>query len=144
MLIDDDTKPEDLRDAIFSRYPKDKLAAFVETVNELARPTDDNFHEELVEQYGRVKRFLHQLLNHIQFQSTPAGEDVLSAFTYLQQLGSSRKPVLTNAPTEIISKSWNRLVLDDQNRINRRGYVLCFLEKLQDKLRRRDVYAHNS
>ncbi len=49
-----------------------------------------------------------------------------------------------DAPTEIISRSWKRLVINKEKHITRRGYTLCFLSKLQDSLRRRDVYVTGS
>ena len=35
-------------------------------------------------------------------------------------------------------------MFDKDGRVNKRGYTLCFLDKLQDSLRRRDVYVENS
>ncbi|EPD5166408.1 Tn3 family transposase, partial [Enterobacter hormaechei subsp. steigerwaltii] len=43
-----------------------------------------------------------------------------------------------------ISRSWKRLVINKEKHITRRGYTLCFLSKLQDSLRRRDVYVTGS
>ena len=60
--------------AIFRRIPKDKLAESVGKVNELARPQDTQFQDEMVEQYGRVKRFLSAMLRDLHFQAAPAGE----------------------------------------------------------------------
>jgi hypothetical protein len=54
--------------------PKSRLAESVSKVNELARPQNNNFHDEMVEQYGRVKRFLPAVLRDLHFQAAPAGE----------------------------------------------------------------------
>ena len=35
-------------------------------------------------------------------------------------------------------------MFDQEERVTKRGYTLCFLDKLQDSLRRRDVYVENS
>jgi len=35
-------------------------------------------------------------------------------------------------------------VFDKEDRVTKRGYTLCFLDKLQDSLRRRDIYVENS
>ncbi len=45
---------------------------------------------------------------------------------------------------DIVSNPWKRLVLDKDGRVTKRGYTLCFLDKLQDSLRRRDIYVENS
>lgn len=39
---------------------------------------------------------------------------------------------------------WKRLVYDAEGRIQRAGYSLCLLERLQDALRRRDIWLENS
>lgn len=67
-----------IRDAIFTRLPREKLAESITTVNELARPYDDNFHDEMVEQYGRIRLFLPKLLNDLEFRAAPAGKPVES------------------------------------------------------------------
>ncbi len=35
-------------------------------------------------------------------------------------------------------------MFDKEDRVTKRGYTLCFLDKLQDSLRRRDIYVENS
>ncbi len=50
----------------------------------------------------------------------------------------------TGSPLDVVSNPWKRLVFDKEGRVNKRGYTLCFLDKLQDSLRRRDVYVENS
>lgn len=98
----------------------------------------------MVEQYGRVKLFLQTLLQNIQLESAPAGEATLDVFDFLAELGPTCKHTLDDAPLEIISKPWQRLVYDDDSRTSTKGYTLCFLDKLQDSLRRRDLYSENS
>lgn len=144
LILNEETKDIKLREVIFAKLSKDKLAQSVEMVNSIARPSSDNFHDEMVEQYGKVKRFLPRLLNNIVIKAAPAGTVTLEAFDYLTEQGGSRKQTLENAPLEIITNPWKRLVFDSEGRVTRRGYTLCFLDKLQDSLRRRDVYIENS
>ncbi|EPC9919990.1 TPA: Tn3 family transposase, partial [Escherichia coli] len=54
------------------------------------------------------------------------------------------KRLLENAPEQIITGPWKRLVYDSEGRIQRAGYSLCLLERLQDSLRRRDIWLENS
>jgi TnpA family transposase len=124
--------------------PREKLAESIATVNELARPYDNNFQDEMVEQYGRVRRFLQKLLCDIEFKAAPAGKATLAAHQYLASLLESRKQLLEDAPLDIVSNPWKRLVFDKEGRVTKRGYTLCYLDKLQDSLRRRDVYVENS
>ena len=144
LLLDEQADDAELRETIFNSIPKSRLAESVCKVNELARPQNNNFHDEMVEQYGRVRRFLPHLLNTVKFSSAPAGVTTLNACDYLSREFSSRRQFFDDAPTEIISRSWKRLVINKEKHITRRGYTLCFLSKLQDSLRRRDVYVTGS
>lgn len=144
LILNESMDSQRLREAIYACVPKQRLEQSVAVVNELARPSEEQYHEEMVEQYGRVRPFLHKLLNNIKFECAPSGQSTLAALDYLVDLGPTRKQVLENAPREIIGKPWRRLVFDEQERVTLRGYTLCFLDKLQDSLRRRDVYVSGS
>ena len=56
----------------------------------------------------------------------------------------SKKRILDDAPEHIITGPWKRLVYDAEGRIQRAGYSLCLLERLQDALRRRDIWLESS
>lgn len=144
LIVNENTPSEQLRTAIFSSVTREKLAESIATVHELARPDGSDFQDEMVEQYGRVRRFLPKLLCHLELKAAPAGKTTLDAYQYLARFLTSRKQVLDNAPQTIISPLWKRLVFDKEGQITKRGYTLCFLDKLQDSLRRRDVYLENS
>ena len=144
LVLDGDIQDGQLRPAIFSRIPNEQLLTSIATVHELARPNDHHFQEEMVEQYGRVRRFLPMLLGHIEFKAAPAGQTTLDALQYLGRFLTSRKQVLEEAPLTIVSNSWKRLVFDKEGCVSKRGYTLCFLDKLQDSLHRRDIYVENS
>lgn len=143
-LLKEETPDESIRTEVFSHIPRQKLADIIALVREIARPSDDNFHDEKVEQYGRVRRFLPRLLNTVKFSAAPAGSATLNACDYLSREFSSRRQYFGDAPTEIISRPWKRLVVNKEKHITRKGYTLCFLSKLQDSLRRRDVYVTGS
>lgn len=146
LILSEENNDEKLRETIFSKISKDKLKESIATVNHLARPFDDHFYEEMIEQYGRVRRFFPKLLNEIEFKAAPAGKTILEAFRYLRHIDSHalRKQFLEDAPLDIVTNSWKRLVFDKEGRVNKRGYTLCFLDKLQDALRRRDIYVEKS
>ena len=61
----------------------------------------------MVEQYGRVKRFLSAMLRDLHFQAAPAGEHTLSAIHYLAELSGSKSGILDDAPEQIISGPGN-------------------------------------
>jgi len=144
LILNEETDNNQLRETIFSRISKDKLLQSIATIHDLARPSDDKFHKEMVEQYGRVRWFLPRLLHDIVFKSAPSGKQTLEVFNYLGSLGTSRIQFLEGAPMDIVTNPWKRLVFDKEKRVTKQGYTLCFLNKLQDSLRRRDVYVENS
>ena len=67
LLLDENTDESALRKTIFKSVPVARIAESVDKVNELARPHNTNFQDEMVEQYGRVKRFLPALLRRLHF-----------------------------------------------------------------------------
>ena len=144
LILDDETEDIELRDVIFSKVSKEQLTASIDTINKIARPIDDNFQKEMVEQYGKVTRFLPRLLNDIKVKAAPSGEQTIEAFNYLVELGRSRSNYLEDPPLSIVSKPWQNLVFEKDGKINRKAYTLCFLDKFQDSLRRRDIYIENS
>ncbi|NOZ54444.1 MAG: Tn3 family transposase [Gammaproteobacteria bacterium] len=144
LILNDKTEDSQLRELIFNRFPKTQLVESIAIVNDLARPSNDRFYNEMVEQYGKVRRFLPRLLNDITFSAAPAGKITLEALYYLADFGSSHKQNLDNPPLDIISNPWKRLVFNKEGQVIKRGYTLCFLDKLHDSLRRRDVYVENS
>ena len=144
LILNEDTGDDQLRELIFSRFTKEQLKESIAIVNDLARPSNDRFYDEMVEQYGKARRFLPRLLNDITFNAAPAGKITLEALNYLADIGTSRKQNLDNPPLDIVSNPWKRLVLDKEGQVSKRGYTLCFLDKLQDSMRRRDVFVKNS
>ncbi|MDX2422284.1 MAG: Tn3 family transposase, partial [Amphritea sp.] len=144
LVLDEDLPEADVRDRVFEQYSKEALCEAVSVVTSLARPSSDQYHEEIVEQYGRVKRLVPKLLASIEFSAAPAGAQTMDALNYLSGLGASRQQILEEPPTDFIPNPWKRLVFDASQRVQRRGYVLCFLAVLQDRLRRRDIYVPDS
>lgn len=122
LVLNEEMSDDQLREAIYACVPKDQLKQFIATVNEIARPPEGHFHEEMVEQYGRVKLFLSTLLNNICFECAPAGTITMASLVYLTELVPTRKQILDDAPLEIISRSWQRLVFDQEQRVTTRGY----------------------
>ncbi|WP_414454190.1 hypothetical protein, partial [Enterobacter kobei] len=48
LLLDEQADDAELRETIFNSIPKSRLAESVSKVNELARPQNNNFHDEMV------------------------------------------------------------------------------------------------
>ncbi len=143
-LLEDYTDSKSLARMVGTKPAKKRLKIAIDTINEVARPQNHNYHDEVVEQYSRIRTILSNFLNHIYFHHTPIGESVTDALAYLKMIWPENKHFLIDAPTEIIDKTWSRLVYDENDRIKKQGYVLCLLSKAQDALRRRDIYLNLS
>jgi len=143
LLLKSEANDQQLRATIFDEISREQILESINTVHQLVRP-NNNFKDEMVEQYGRVRLFLPTLLCDLEFKSAPAGKVVLDAFNYLCNYSDSRKQYLENPPLDIISQQWKKLVFDKGERVIRKSYALCFLDKMQDSLRRRDIYVEKS
>jgi hypothetical protein len=42
---------------------------------------------------------------------------------------------------DLVPRAWKPLVVDEEGKVDRRAYTMCFLERLQDALQRRDVFV---
>jgi hypothetical protein len=141
ILLDTTCVDRKLRAAVFARIPEQRLREATALVDALARPPEDNYHKELVDRYGRVSRFLPALLRGVTFQGTSAGQSVLQSLQFLAGIEGQRQPDLGRAPLDVVSRAWRRLVIGSDHQVDRRAYALCVLERLQDGLRRRDVFV---
>jgi len=90
----------------------------------------------MVEQYGRVTRFLPAVWRDLYFQAATAGEHTLSAILNLTELNGSKKRILDDAPEHIITGPWKRLVYDAEVHICHDGkypsLTISSLEKLNE------------
>jgi hypothetical protein len=81
----------------------------------------------------------------VAFDGTQAGQPMLTALDFLGQLEHQRHPNMRQAPLDLVPSAWRRLVLPRHQPVaDRRAYTLCLLERLQDSLRRRDVFVRRS
>lgn len=141
MVLNKNVPSEKLRDAIFKHLPQDKLEDACCRVGELARPSDDNYEQEITESYRAVRRFLPKFLDTIYFAGTQSGKPVLKALSFLKSIEGNRSPDMMKAPLGGISKAWQRKVIGQDGEINKQAYTLCTLERLHAALRRRDVFV---
>ena len=139
LLLNDETTNDKLRDEIFAKISKEKLVESIDMVNSLVH-RDGNFHNEMIDQYAKVQRFLPTLLKNITFKAAPAGEPTLQALNYLKSIEGGRKQILKNPPVDFITAAWKKQIYN----VTKQAYTLCVLQQLQDSLRRRDIYVEQS
>jgi TnpA family transposase len=144
VLLDETCTAARVRSLIFARVSKQQLAEAVALVEVLARPPEDDYQRELLDRYRRVRRFWPHLLQTITSQSTQAGRPLIQALRILAALEDRRESDLSQAPLDVVSRAWRRFVIGPDQTIDRRAYTLCVLHRLQDGLRRRDVFVDRS
>ena len=145
VLLDEQIDEAAVRRQAFAQIPRQQLVEAGAQVETLARPPDDHYYPELVDRYRRVRLFLPPLLRTVAFDGTQAGQPMLTALAFLRQLEHQRHPDMRRAPLDLVPSGWRRLVLPRHQPVpDRRAYTLCLLERLQDSLRRRDVFVRRS
>jgi len=145
VLLDERIHDAAVRSQTFVQIPRQRLVEAGAQVETLARPPDDHYYPELVDRYRSVRRFLPPLLQTVSFQGTQAGHPMLEAWAFLRQIEHQRHPDMQHAPLDFVPSAWRRLVLPrHQHVIDRRAYTLCAMERLQDSLRRRDIFVQRS
>src|SRR5216684_5982085 len=128
-----------------ARVSRERLLEAGAEVERLTRPPDDNYYAELVERYHSVRRFVPTLLRTVSFEGTQAGQPLLKAVHFLSQLEQQRRLDMQHAPLDGMPSAWRRLVKPPRAaEVDRRAYTLWTLERLQDHLRRRDVFVARS
>jgi hypothetical protein len=144
-LLNHNVKPIDKRTKTFARVPRKRLLEAGAEIENLTRPPDDNYYDELIERYKSVRRFLPTLLRTVSFEGIQAGQPLLNALAFLRRIDHQRRPDMSQAPLEGVPSAWRRLVKPPrQAEVDRKAYTLCTLERLQDNLRRRDVFTSRS
>jgi TnpA family transposase len=145
VLCDPDCADAEVRATVFGRISPAHLATSLALVREIARPEEDNYYDQLVDRYSYVRQFLPGLLRTLDFQGTAAAQPVLEALSYLRSIEGQTRPKLSEAPTAVVNRAWHPLVFERHHQVsNRRTYTFCVLERLQDSLRRRDIFISPS
>ena len=145
VLLDETVATAAVRTQTYARIPRQRLLEAGAQVETLARPADDRYYPELVDRYRRVRRFLPALLRSVSFESTQAGKAMLDALDFLRRIEPQRHPDMRQAPLDVVPGAWRRLVKPACTpTVDRQAYTLCIVERLQDHLRRRDIFVSRS
>jgi len=128
-----------LRKAIFATVPTEVLEAAMAQIDTLARPPDDPYFEELLDQHQRIRRFLPHFARSVGLGAMPGGQPVLKALQHLQKMEDGKARGL-KMPTDFVPKSWLRRVIKN-GLVDRRAWTLCLVDRLRGAIRRRDIFA---
>lgn len=138
LILDSAVPDVSLRTAIFNALQREDLEAALHQVDMLARPPEDMYYPELLQSWGRIRRFLPPLLNTLRFGFTPAGKAIAEALEYLTVQDARGK--LDQPRLEVVTRGWRRYVVDKDGAVDRQAYVFCCLDRLRSALRRRDLF----
>lgn len=78
------------------------------------------------------------------FQATPTGRPILEAVTFLTSREGRKNPPIDEAPRKVIPRGWQRHVIQREGKeehIDQKVYTLCVVERLQEALRRHQVFV---
>ena len=141
VLLDPGCADRRVRDSVFNRVPRDQLTQAVAQVADLVGPSDEHYYEDLRSRYSQVRRFLPALLETVEFAPTNASRPVAEAIRFLKAIEGQKRPDMSQAPRDLLTPAWKRVVIGPEHQFDRRLYTFCVLERLQDGLRRRDLFV---
>ena len=141
IVLDPNISDTTLRTALFAKIPRHTLELALNGVNELIRPEDNVYYQELENTYKTVRRFLPTLVKQIKFGANVTGEPIILALDWLRTYVVNKKINHQTIPRAIINKSWQPYVLKEDDTIDIRAYTFCTLSALQSALQRRDVFV---
>lgn len=146
VLLDETISDGDLRELAFRAVSAGELRQAVATVSALASEDADTSPEALSNAYGTVRRFLPAFLHTVELDGTASARPLLDAWTFLRKLETSGRdrPQWKDAPRGFVSRVWQRQVFPHGGKTDHQAYTLCLLERLQQALRRREVFAPGS
>jgi hypothetical protein len=104
VLVNPSTDDTQVREVVWQQLSREQLASAITQVEELARPPEDNYYQELLKQWRAVRRFLPKLLSTLNFEGNQAGQKILCAWQFLQSIEGLRKPKMDVAPLKIVNK----------------------------------------
>jgi TnpA family transposase len=143
IFIDPSLADAESRQTLFTKIPRETLLKTIKEVEELVRPPDDVFYQELIARYRHVRRFLVPLLKGLHFDSNAVGKPVVAALNWMLDYELQKKPI-SKAPRDVISRSWNRYVFPEAGEFDYHAYTFCVLNELHIALRRRDIFINPS
>ena len=78
IIIDERYREQRIED-LFTPVFIESIRKAASTIEKLARPADDDYHNELINYYLTIRRFLPKLLESVIFNATENGQKILDA-----------------------------------------------------------------
>ena len=144
VLLDLSQKDVDVRQLVFKVVSAEQLAMAVAKVKALVRPPEDKYYDMMLSRWRHIRLFLPKMLNTINFEGTESVKPILEAWQFLRSIEDKKKPDMKDAPLDVVSKSWVKLVVGVDGEIDRKAYTFCLLQRLRSALRCRDIFVQKS
>lgn len=147
VLPDSAHQDQHVREKVYEQIAQEALVQACARVGELARPAEDEQqYQQLLGKYTTVRSFLPTLLRTVTFQATPTGRPILEAVTFLTSIDRKTKKntPIDEAPRDVIARGWRRYVIireGKEEHIDRTAYTICVVERLQEALRRHELFV---
>lgn len=129
-----------------SVMPWSRLVASVEEAKKLARHVSYDYLDLLDSRYNQLRRYTPILVKYLKFNSTNnASRPLIEAVNILNNMNENgTRKVPEDAPTNFISKRWNKCLYEKDGSINRHYYEIATLSELKNRIRSGDVSVEGS
>ncbi len=146
LVLLDGTYPDpQVREKVYGQVAQKVLVQACALVGELAHPAEDEpQYQQLLGKYATVRSFLPTLLSTVTFQATPAGRPILEGVTFLTRIEGRKNPPIDEAPRGVIQRGWRQYAISREGKedhIDRKAYTICAIERLQEALRRHELFV---
>lgn len=133
-------------DAIEAAIGWAQFVESVQTAEELSRPENFDYLDELDRFYSSVRRYTPTLLNVFEFKGTQATQPLREAIDVLRERNAqdTRQPLPVNAPDEFVKPRWKPYVFTEDGTVDHRYYEFCVLHELRQQLRSGGIWVANS
>ena len=117
--------------------------SFISSVNEadnLIRPADYDYLDLLEKKFYFLRRYTPKFLDILDFKSTEGKESLIQGIKLLKEINKTgKRKVPSDAPTNFISKRWEKYVFENDKNINRHYYEMAILSELREHIRSGDI-----
>jgi hypothetical protein len=145
LLLDKTISDTQIRAEIIERYSEEKLQMLSDECQELGRPVDHLYINELRQRYGYARRFAPRMMESFVLRTTITDEPVLKAVEYLRDCNKGiHRFDHKEAPIEFVPKRWIPLVCPEPEVVDRALWEICLLEQLRQGLKSGQVQVPHS
>lgn len=146
-VIRDKTIPDiQLRTTLYERFPEE-LDQDIPQMKDLLKGKKIQILKEMVSKYSYFRQFTPKLfaLLELQSESKHIRSNTLQAFDVLNQLNADNKRKLPeSAPTDFIHKSQKKVIINEDNSINRHAWECMLYLKVRDEIKQGNINVTQS